>query len=296
MNIRNALFYWVRDKYSLILSVLLFVTINLPTQATGYAPLLPRQGRCMNNLYAGAIGSNLNIRLFLARQGEELKGFYYYEKNGKYDPATNHVTYPHLRLEGKLEGNGQFMLTEGDAGKADDKRLGHFSGAFDAQGQAKGTWENPTGEHKLPFQFHPSDGLEQGEKPHYRLRFAPLTDDHDNATQVWLAIDGQKETVLTEENNRNALACYAEDGYGFSYPALDPDSVKVRLLQGQPNLYWIRYEIGEYMGSSTTFKERHQVVRADDPGKLIFDESTYDANGVHQGWGHARQEKFTFAY
>lgn len=296
MDIRNASFFCAPETLSLILPVLLFITSNLPALAAEPALLLPREGVCMNNLYAGTIGGDLNIRLFLARQGKELMGFYYYDKNGKFDPATNRIEHPHLQLQGKVEGNGQFMLMESDSGKAGDKRLGHFSGAFDAQGQAKGTWENPTGERKFPFQFHPSDTLEQGQKPRYRLRFTPVGDDHRNTSQIRLAIEGKKETLLTEEDNKAASACYAEDGYDFSYPVLDPDSVTVRLLHGQPNLYWIRYEIGEYMGSSTTFKERHQVVRADDPGKLVFDESTYDANDMHQGWGHAWQEKFTFAY
>lgn len=298
MDIRNVSFFCAPETLSLIFPVLLFITSNLPALAAEPAPLLPREGICMNNLYAGTIGGNLAIRLFLARQGKELKGFYYYEKSGKYDPATNWIEYPHLQLQGKVEGNGQLMLMESDPGKSGDKRLTHFSGAFDAQGRATGTWETPAGERKFPFQFHPSDTLEQGQKPRYRLRFASLANNYFNAGQIWLAIEGKKETVLMgEEGNQADLACYAKDGYGFFGDlALDPESITVLPLQGQPNLYWIQYEIRYEMGSSSGVFHHHCVVRVDNPEKIVFDGWAHNTLSMHQGWGHIENEKYDLAY
>lgn len=287
MNIRNASFFCAPGTLSLILPVLLFITSNLPALAAEPAPLLPREGICMNNLYAGTIGGDLNIRLFLARQGEELKGFYYYEKNGKFDPATNRIEYPHLQLQGKVEGNGQFMLMEGDPGKAGDKRLGHFSGAFDAQGQATGTWETPTGDHKISFHVNPTDSLEQGRNPHYRLRCAPAV---DGGEQVQLLIEGEKPISL---DGNEGLSLAAKEAI------FDPATLSVRLLQGQPDIYWIRYEHRRtWEPGVASIVHRHDLlVRKGDTVKSVLDQWTqpsYEFSRADVYWDRANDTVFRY--
>ena len=267
-----------------------------PAPVSTPPPLLPREGGCMNNLYTGTIDNILQVRLFLVRQGERLNGFYYYEKNGQYDPATNRYSYPQLQLQGKVEGNGQFVLTETalkDLKKAgNDKVTGRFTGAFNAQGEIKGNWETPDGRKKLPFLFKPTDRLEQGRHPRFRLRFEPVDVGQDqaepsNISHLLLAIESEREVNLKDHADKKALACLLDEetnhtvdipdpGQGESGGILKPDSVTVRLLEGQPNLYWIQYEIRDFNapGQSHSVAEvkRSWVMRSGYMEQALFDE------------------------
>lgn len=251
------------------------------------APRLPAEAVCLGNLYAGTFDNHLAIRLSLVRQGEQLDGAIYYEKDEQYDAAANR--YKSLRLEGKVDNNGRFILTESDPGKEAEARVtGRFAGAFDAQGQAKGTWENPTGERKLSFHFNPTDSLEQGQKPRFRLRCERGTNGNDEQAQ--LLIGGEKPVHLM-----------GVDGelLGSKEVIFDPTSVSVRLLEGQPNLYEIVYKHSRTWepGVATIQHRRHWVVRAGNTAQTLFNQWTqpiYQFSRAEVGWD--RSDNIVLSY
>lgn len=128
----------------LLLAFLLL--FSLVTAATGHSPKQPP----FDVWLTGTIGS-LPIRLHLVRDGERLRGEYFYETNR---PALRTVLST-LSLDGTVDEQGRFTLTESvvDA-QGNEKRTGTLTGTLTgraAAGRAEGTWSKPDGSGKLPL-------------------------------------------------------------------------------------------------------------------------------------------------
>ncbi len=107
----------------------------------------------------------------------------------------------------------------------------------------------------------PSKGENQSS---YRLRCEPATGGN---ARIQLLIDGEKPLVL---------AGVAGEPLASLAATFDPASVSVRLLEGQPNLYWIRYG---YRGSAEAGgddidHQRDWVVQKGDTVHTLFDQWT----------------------
>lgn len=101
-------------------------------------------------------------------------------------------------------------------------------------------------------------------QPSYQLRCERAADGN---TQVQLLIDGEKPLVLAGVE-KESLA--AED------MIFDPASVSVRLLEGQPNLYWIRYghRRSSEAGGDNIDHQHDWVVQKSDMARTLFDKWT----------------------
>ncbi len=258
-----------------LIGIFIGLTVALPGLAAEEpAPRLPAEAVCLGDLYAGTLDNHLAIRLSLVRQGEQLDGTIYYEKDEQYDAGANR--YQSLRLEGKVDKDGRFVLTESDPGKEAESRVtGRFTGAFDTGGKASGTWETPAGDQKLSFHVNPTDSLEQGRNPPYRLRFEPA--------RVWLSIEGGKETLLTGPDNEAAFPCFPSEQFLEHENRFNPESMHVRKLNGQPDLYWMSYDIKSQDWRGYQVDRRHRVVRASNPEQSLFDEWTEEVSKSGSG-------------
>jgi hypothetical protein len=100
-------------------------------------------------------------------------------------------------------------------------------------------------------------------QPPYRLRCERA---EDGSERVQLLIDGKKPLML---------AGVGGEPLASQEVIFDPVSVTVRLLEGQPNLYWIRYghtSLGA--GGVDVDNQRHWVVQKGDTGRTVFDKWT----------------------
>ena len=120
-----------------IWSVLLFAIILL-TAASGFcaAGQYPEGGR----YYTGAINGNLDIHMFLDKQGGKMQGWYYYDWQSI-----------KLALSGDVTESG-FYLKEYDENGAN---TGVFSGTFGENGKMQGYWYSPDLTTRLPFSLNP---------------------------------------------------------------------------------------------------------------------------------------------
>ena len=163
-----------------------------PLSVLGQSPLVPPAGTCRQSLYHGTLGPDADLRLSLVRQGDALTGFWYRESEGVYDAAANRFRHRRLELSGPLAADGGFVLTQTDPEPPTEPRVGgRVTGSFDARGALTGTWQGAAGEPALPFHLEPTDRLEQGRQPRFRLRVAAVGDDVD-AERVWLSIGGRR--------------------------------------------------------------------------------------------------------
>jgi hypothetical protein len=109
----------------------------------------------------------------------------------------------------------------------------------------------------------PIDHPKRENQPSYQLRCERVA---DSDAQVQLLIDGEKPLML---------AGVGEEPLAAGNVTFDPASVTVRLLEGQPNLYWIRYghtSLG--VGGVDVDNQRHWVVQKGDTGRTVFDKWT----------------------
>lgn len=87
--------------------------------------------------FAGTIGEELPILLWLSSGDETLGGYYHYTRIGT-----------DIDLTGEFGAEGRFTLTE----HADEKETGRFEGRFLEDGAAlEGTWKSADGAKSLPF-------------------------------------------------------------------------------------------------------------------------------------------------
>jgi len=86
--------------------------------------------------FKGSIG-NYKIQMELYREGNNLKGTYFYEKIG--NP---------LYLKGRIDDTGNFKIEEFDE---KGKHTGTFIGKFIKEDTLSGVWRDPDGKRELPF-------------------------------------------------------------------------------------------------------------------------------------------------
>ena len=98
----------------------------------------------------GSIDNRLRIQMRLRRDGEDLKGRYFYEKTRE----KSGLLVPIL-LQGKIASDGTFKLDEFDG---DGKQTGAFQGKISYKPggsepalQMSGTWTKPDGKKQLAF-------------------------------------------------------------------------------------------------------------------------------------------------
>lgn len=132
----------------------------------------------------------------------------------------------------------------------------------------------------------PLDHPKRENQPSFRL-----TCEHaaNGAEQVQLRIEGEKHLVLSGEGG-GAL------GYGNKM-WFDPASVSVRLLQGQPSLYWIRQDyLSEGAGGVGIDTQRHWVVQKGDTGQTVLDEQTEVYEQNRNGFDWSNSEDLAIVY
>ena len=112
----------------------------------------------------------------------------------------------------------------------------------------------------------PMDDPKRESRPAFRLGCERGADDRE---QVQLLIEGEQAIHLTGVDG---------ESLGSEPVIFDPDSVSVRLLEGQPNLYWITYDLKSEDWRGYEVNRRHRVVRASDPEQSLFDEWTEEGS------------------
>lgn len=94
---------------------------------------LPAQ---FTRFYQGKIGKTLNVSMRLEREGETLRGIYWYDDKGIAIPIEGTVSEKEIAITEYGEPN---------------KKTGEFDGKFYPDGHLEGNWNNP--EKKLQFRF-----------------------------------------------------------------------------------------------------------------------------------------------
>jgi hypothetical protein len=128
----------------------------------------------------------------------------------------------------------------------------------------------------------PIDHPKRENQPSFRIACERAAND---AEQIQLRIEGEKPLVLLGVAGESLTSTEVN---------FDPVSVSVRLLQGQPNLYWIRYDYAGSLqaGGIRSSNRRHWVVRMGDTGRTVYDKETEDLNGGSgAGLGYAYWSK-----
>jgi hypothetical protein len=277
------------------LLVLILLGAIPPARVSAAEPRLPGESRCFGQIYTGTRGDAVPIWLHLVRSKSDLSGSYYEQSDSQYDAATNR--YRTRELYGNLAADGQFVLRETDRSNAGDPpRTGRIAGTFDPRGEATGSWESASGERSAPFHIRPVDSLEQGREPRWRLRFAPGSLS-DEPGPVWFSIAGGPELVLTRPDNKAVAPCFPPQSFFAYADLLDPGSVQVRRLGGEPDVYWMTYDLKSEYWNRRERERRQRVVLASDTEHSLFDEWSQDFSGSGNGsWSFERSEDYAASY
>jgi hypothetical protein len=242
---------------------------------------------CSPPFYAGNVGKR-RVRGRLVRRGDEVTGYYAYERWREYDAAANLYLYRPLALTGTVAADGTVTLTETDK---KGRSTGTMTGVW-ADGTFTGRWRDPAGAVTLPVALAGTDVWSDGRDPQYRLRLTEQvvkdpSDQHICLYGAHVAFDGEPE---------RALGDYLSVGgdFGLCFPdEADVCAGEFRFLRwtGDPPLdvvteeHYSMHPGGE--SNSTT------LIFAPGAAEPLL---SFEAEGGRNGWRYGSQGTLTFAY
>ena len=170
------------DIKCIIRRIMLGLIVVLIALATNVHPVSPQSSS--EREFVGTINTTLSVRIRLWREGNILRGSYFYERVGK-----------NLRLDGMMEDANRFSLNEFDER---GHQTGKFEGAFVTDDWIEGTWASVDTKKQLRFRAWVLEGTQvpaasahdkiSGQYKHvFRGRFDPSP----ATLNVWLLKDGR---------------------------------------------------------------------------------------------------------